>query len=45
MTALSYKEVMALADLQMIPAEDELHSELLYKRQAGFLTPDENLKR
>lgn len=38
---LSDDEVLALANLQMPEKQSERHSELLYKNQAGTLTPEE----
>jgi len=38
---LSDEEVLALANLQMPKRQSNRHSELLYKNQAGILTPQE----
>lgn len=38
---LSDEEVLALANLQMPKRQSNRHSELLYKNQAGTLTPQE----
>ena len=38
---LSDEEVLALANLQMPNKQSKRHSELLYKNQAGTLTPEE----
>ncbi len=37
----SDEEVLAMANLQMPKKQSERHSELLYKNQAGTLTPEE----
>jgi len=40
-SALADAEVLALADSQMLPEQDERISQLLYKQQAGQLTDPE----